>query len=159
LVNSAAVHLAALAAGYGYLVCGLFCLWWRGPEMNAYQARLCLGLTPLALVLGNTLSHQYYLVLALPLLWTLLVGSADSSPGWGVRLAAFALYLVLSIPSPGDPLPEALKHGPKMLEVATSFGSGMLLFGLGVCVVMREFPADAGKPVPVAGLPEADVAA
>ncbi len=138
-VNSPALHALALAAGYGILLGGLFYLWWNGPRMNQRQARLCLGLTPLALILGSSVSHQYYFILALPLLWTLILGSAETPGGLGVSLAAFALYVAFSIPSPGDPLPEAFKHGVKSAEVAISFVSGMLLWGLGLFAVMRDF--------------------
>src|SRR6202042_351131 len=47
-VNSRAVYLAVMAAGYGFLVSGLLYLWWKGPGMNEYQRRLCLGMTVLA---------------------------------------------------------------------------------------------------------------
>jgi hypothetical protein len=158
LIISNPVHMAALVIGYGILVVGLLLLFWRGSEMSEYQGRLCLGLTALALVLGNSVSHQYYFVLALPLIWTLLIGSANSSPGWIVRLLAFLLYLVFSMPSPGDPLPAALTHGIRSIEIATTFVSGMLLWGLGLFVVISQFPPPEEGLIPVAAIPEAEPA-
>ena len=140
-VNSPALHLAVLVAGYGFLVSGLLYLWWKGPEMNEYQGQLCLGLTALALILGSPISHQYYFIFALPLFWTLLVGSGGSSRGWGVRVAAFALYLVYSFPAPGDPLADVFKHGIRSAEVAITFVTGMSLWGLGLFALIREFSA------------------
>jgi hypothetical protein len=139
LVNSSALHLVVLAAGYGILAAGLLYLWWKGPAMNGYQRRLCLGLTALALILGSPLSHQYYFILALPLLWTLMAGDGESTPGWGVRVAAFLLYLILSIPAPGDPLPAVYKHGFKSLEVAITFVTAMSLWGLGLFAMVSKF--------------------
>jgi hypothetical protein len=146
LVNSSALYLGALAIGYGLLLGGLGYLWWRGPRLNGYQGRLCLGLVALALLLGNSLSHQYYFVLALPLLWTLLAGTAGSSGGWGIKLAAFAVYLIFSIPTPGDPLPKEYTHGIKSAEVGIDFAAGMLLWGIGLYALRREFSAQAIPP-------------
>lgn len=136
-----------MVTGYGILVGGLGYLWWQGKRMNEDQARICLALTALALVLGSPVSHQYYFIFALPLLWVLLVGRAGRAVGWGVPVAAFVIYLIYSVPTPSlNPVPEAYRHGLKSLMVGTSLFAGMLLWIGGVLTVARGLrtPAPAG---------------
>ena len=99
--DSAALYAGAMVLGYGMLVGGLVYLFLKGPKMTNYQAQVCLGLTPLALVLGSPVCHQFYYILALPLFWTLIAGPGRMDSGWGVRVAAFVLYLIFSVPTPG----------------------------------------------------------
>jgi len=134
--DNRALYLATLAAGYGFLMAGLAYLWWKAPLMNSAQWRLLLALAALAIILGSPVCHQFYYVLALPLIWALLTG-----PGaWPVKLAAFALYLVFSIPTPGlNPVAEVLRHGIRSAEVAIDFLTGMALWALGLFELNREF--------------------
>jgi len=144
LVNSPVLWGAAMLIGYGFLIAGLMVVFLRAPSMDAWQLRVSLGLTVLALVLGCPVSHQYYFVLALPLLWALLIPPADGSGGWGIPVVAFLIYLAFSIPSPSlNPVPESYRHGIRSLEVGISFFSGMLLWACGLFAVMRGAAAPA----------------
>lgn len=140
LFVSPACWWAVMIVGYGILLSGLAGLWWRGDRLDDAQAPLGLALVVMALVLGSSVSHQYYFIFALPLICLLLVGPAAWEWGWGVPLAAFLIYLVFSVPTPSlNPVPEQYRHGLKSLLVATSFLAGMLLWMLGLCTVARGF--------------------
>jgi len=156
IVQSPVLHLGLLVIGYGYLMIGLAYIWWKGPKMSEYQLRLSMGLMAIALILGSTISHQYYFVLALPLLWTLLIGDGGVNPQWWVKAGAFVIYLIFSVPTPGDPLPDAYKHGGiKALEVAITFAAGMSLWTLGLYALIREFSTSGQRATapPAATLP------
>jgi hypothetical protein len=138
LTVSPVLHLAVIVIGYGFLAAGLGCLWLRAPGMDEEQLRICLGMTLVALVLGCPVSHQYYFVLILPLLWSLLFRVPRGRRGWVVPVAAFLIYLVYTVPTPSlNPVPPQYHHGIRSLEVGTSFFFGMLLWTCGLFAVLR----------------------
>ena len=122
---------AVMLLGYGGLISGLLYLYLRGPRMNTFQLRMTLGLVVAALILGCPVSHLYYYVLVLPLLWTLLIEVQGCAQG--LRIGAFAVYLALSYPSPGmDPVPEKFRNGVRSLAVSTTFLASMAAWGMGL---------------------------
>ena len=135
IFESRAAWAAVMVLGYGLLIFGLTAMAWRAPRMNAAQLRMCLALTPLALILGSPVSHQFYFVLALPTLWLLLL---EEGHGWLVRGGTLGIYLLMSIPYPGmNPVPEVLKHGLEPLKLGDSFYCGMALWSMGLYSVLR----------------------
>jgi hypothetical protein len=146
LINSPALWLAVLIAGYGFLVAGLASVWLRAPRMNEWELHVSLGLTLVALILGSPVSHQYYYVLALPLLWSLLI-QQKSGRGLVLPAAAFVIYIALTIPSPAlNPVPPADQSGIRSLSVGVTFLSGMLLWVCGLLAALRLLPATAAEP-------------
>jgi hypothetical protein len=139
LIDSRLCWALVMALGYGFLLGGLGFLWLRGERMNEAQRQMSLALMPLALILGSPVSHQFYFVLTLPVLWLLLLGE---DYGMGLRVAAFVVYLVLSIPYPGlNPAPEQLRQGLQSLRIGESFFCGMALWACGLFAATRGLRA------------------
>jgi hypothetical protein len=137
LIDNPALSSAVFIAGYGFLVVGLAAIWLRAPRMNERELNVSLGLTFLALILGCPVSHQYYYVLALPLLWLLLI-PADPVRGRLLQAVAFIIYIALSIPSPSlNPVPPADQHGIRSLGVGVTFFAGLLLWACGLFAAVR----------------------
>jgi len=155
LADSRVCWAIVLVLGYGFLLGGLGYLWWRGGLMSEVQRQMTLALMPLALVLASPVSHQFYFVLALPVLWLLLVGQGH---GWRLRVAAFCIYLLMSVPYAGlNPVGMDLRHGLKSLLVGESFYCGMTLWAMGLFVALPRIrkprhgslPAPSARPEPV----------
>ena len=154
LVASSTFRMAFLVIGYGFLVGGLIYLWFVAPAMDEGQLQVTLGLTFTALVLGCPVCHQYYFVLVLPLLWSLLLPSGKGKVRWVLAIAVFFIYLAYTVPTPSlNPVPMEDRHGWKSLMVAASFFSGMLLWACGLWSVSRGFPVGQFAPA----LPDAPV--
>lgn len=146
LFESHACWAAAVFTGYGCLIGGLCYLWFRGPRLSEPQSRLALGLVFMALILGSPISHQYYFVLALPALWTLMLESPSLPRGRTVLMGAFVLYLVLSVPTPSlNPVPEGYRHGFKALLVGTSFLCGISIWIFGLFGVTPGVPEEESE--------------
>jgi hypothetical protein len=145
--TSHAAWLLVMAAGYGCLLAGLGYMWLRAPEMDESQLRTSLGLVFLALILGCPVTHQYYFVLALPVLWGLFFEPGDGKRDWVLPVMAFAVYLVFSVPTPGiDPIGAGFQNGIPRLFVGINFFCGALLWAGGLYAVARGFRAPSLSP-------------
>lgn len=139
LTTSPVAHFAVLVAGYGALAAGLFRLWLRGANISAEQAQLYIGLTVLALILGSPVCHQFYFVLTLPLLWALLAGPHSLR----FKAAAFAIYLVFSLPTPGlNPVEEWYRHGIHSILLCVDFSAGAALWVCGYLAATQRPQGD-----------------
>jgi len=164
LIDNPALCTVVVAAGYGLLVAGLAAIWLRAPRMDEWELNVALGLTLMALILGCPVSHQYYYVLALPLIW-LLLNPPDTGRGRLLPCVAFIIYLALSVPSPSlNPVPAADQHGIRSLGVGVTFFAGLSLWTFGLFTVVRGLwapsaetgmdsaPATRDNPIPDPGL-------
>jgi len=90
------------AAGFGFLglLGGLWLVCRRAPKARGDQARLVFGLTMVSLLLALPVCSRSYLVLLLPVLWTLLTSEAVpiAARGWTVIIYAVLTRSIHSIP-------------------------------------------------------------
>jgi len=132
----AAFLLAGLAGiGYGYW------LLWKNRDFSPYYQRLSLGLIAVSVLLLLPPCQNEYLVLCLPLLWTMIApaesGSTDRQIpmmlwGWGI-------YLMFSRGwGPYAPVPTAYHHGWRSILVSTGFLAMSALWLVGVLFLRRR---------------------
>jgi hypothetical protein len=142
---------AAMVGGYGVLVVGLAAMFVRGPRLRPVPLQLCVATSAVALILGTPVSHIYYFVIALPLLWMLLCVPPGAARPVVVPAIAFLTYLALSVPSPSmSPIPDGNRTGLNSLLVMLTFAPTLVLWLLGVGIAWGRGHGRLGA-APIAG--------
>lgn len=137
----AAFLLAGLAGvGYGYL------LLWRNRDFSSYYQRLSLGLVAVSVLLLLPPCQNEYLVLCLPLLWTMIapVETGATDIQIPMMLAGWVIYLLFSRGwGPYAPVPAAYHHGWRSILVSTGFLAMSALWLAGILFLRRQrnYPA------------------
>jgi hypothetical protein len=145
------VFVLACAAAIGSLLVFV----WRqvfAPHRSRslYQERLVLGLVVLSVLLLLPPFENEYLVLCLPLLWTLLLAPSGTARQPWLLPGALVVYLIFNRGWPVyPPISEAFQHGLRSLLVSMDFFGAAALWLLAALALRLEASAD-----PAARLPE-----
>jgi len=134
VLNSALAWGLVLLAGAAALAWGLALLR-RRPALSPLESRLALGVVAVSVLLLVPPCQNEYLVLCLPLLWTLLA-PADAEAGrlapWMLAGGALGYVLFSRGWGPYAPVPEAYQHGLRSLLVSAPFYAAAVLWATGV---------------------------
>ena len=134
------IYWTFLIGAYAILIAGLLAVWRRGRDDSPGAGQRLLGITIISLLLGNTVCHQYYFVLVLPVIWTILLQpSGDRSPlELAAVLVALVVYIAFSIPTPSlTPVPDIYQHGIKKFLILTSFSGTFTLWATMLVLLLR----------------------
>ena len=165
LVSSRLWYGLFVLAGIAAVGWGLALLWRTAPGRSLYQGRMRFGLVIVSVLLLLPTFEDEYIVLCLPLLWTLLLGFGSEKNGsekndrlpWLLPGAAL-VYLSLSRGWPVyPPIASMYQHGLRSLLVSMDFfgvAALWLMISLALCILGRvRLPpalASAEEAVPVA---------
>jgi len=134
VLNSTLIWGLVLLVGTAAIAWGL-ALVWRRPALSPLETRLSLSLVTVSVLLLVPPCQNEYLVLCLPLLWTLLV-PADAEAGrlapWMLAGGALAYVLFSRGWGPYAPVPDAYQHGLRSLLVSAPFYAAAVLWATGV---------------------------
>jgi hypothetical protein len=125
LIASPVLYWGFIAVGLGILTAGLLFAF-RREALSAYESHLQLGLVVCSMLLSMPHCDMEYLVLTIPLLWTLLIPSAlglKSAPRWS-PIAALLMFIVgtrIHWGCTSAPVPPWLKHGLMSLLISDGF--------------------------------------
>lgn len=132
--DSALVWGLVLLAGTVAIAWGFTLLWQRG-SLSPVEARLFLSLVAVSVLLLLPPCQNEYLVLCLPLLWTLLA-PADADAGrfspWMLAGGGLAYLLFSRGWGPYAPVPAPYQHGLRSLLVSAGFYGAAVLWLTGV---------------------------